>query len=109
MDKIGVIGDRDSIMGFKPFGISIFPVEDEDYGKVCETLKNLCNKNYAIVFITEEVALKVEEVIKELNEKYLTSIVTIPNNRGSLGVGWERMRMNAKKAIGSDILFEEQD
>ena len=35
MYKIGVIGDKDSIMGFKAVGISVFPVSTPEKLKRC--------------------------------------------------------------------------
>ena len=54
MYKIGVIGDKDSIMGFKAVGISVFPVSTPE--KAQEVLKKYADDEYAIIYITGQMA-----------------------------------------------------
>ncbi|MFY9563505.1 MAG: V-type ATP synthase subunit F, partial [Limnochordia bacterium] len=45
MHRIGVIGDQDSILGFKAIGMSVFPVEDSSQAEMI--LERLARENYA--------------------------------------------------------------
>ena len=54
MYKIGVLGDRDSIYGFAALGLEVFPVSTPEDG--ARALRNLCDQNYGIVYITEAMA-----------------------------------------------------
>ncbi len=54
MYKIAVLGDRDSVLGFKALGLDIFPVEGVEEGR--QTLHKLAKEEYAIVYITEQLA-----------------------------------------------------
>lgn len=104
--KIAVIGDKDSILGFKTLGVATFPVTDAD--AALTALKAVAKENFAVVFITEEMARHLEEPIAELNKRFLPVVVPIPNNKGALGLGMARMKENVEKAIGADILFRKE-
>ncbi len=104
--KIAVIGDKDSIMGFKTIGVDTFPVTSTE--AALDTLKKLVAENYGVIFITEELAQGLQAVIDELHKRFLPTIVLIPNSKGTLGIGIEQIRKNVEKAIGADILFRKE-
>jgi V/A-type H+/Na+-transporting ATPase subunit F len=106
MYKIGVIGDKDSVMGFKALGLDVFYTSDEDVGKLVNTL---AAKKYAIVFITEQAVLEAEETIAKYKTMPFPAIIPIPNNQGSKGLGMQGIRANVEKAIGADILFRDEE
>ncbi len=104
--KIAVIGDKDSILGFKTIGVDTFPVTDSD--AALDILKRLVTEHYAVIFITEQLARELEEIINDLNKRYLPAVVLIPNSQGTLGIGIEQVKRNVEKAIGADILFRKE-
>ncbi len=105
MSKVGIIGDKDSILGFLALGIDIFPAyTPEDIKK---TIHNLAEKEYAIIYITEEASLQAKESIAKYKDFELPAIIVIPGIGGSLGLGMNEVRESAKRAIGADILFGE--
>lgn len=104
--KIGVIGDKDSILGFKTLGVAIFPVVDAQ--AALSILKQVAKEDYAVLFITEELAQQLEEPIAELNKRFLPVVVPIPNNKGTLGIGMGKIKESVEKAIGADILFRKE-
>lgn len=103
MYKIAVVGDKDSILGFKALGVSTYPVTDRK--EAIGALREIEKDNVAVVCITEAVAAQIEEEVMELQRKPLPAVVLIPNNKGSLGLGMRLIKRNAEKAIGADILF----
>ncbi len=103
MYKAAVIGDRDSILGFKALGIDVY---DEKHIDLNEVIKDLAVDNYAVVFITEDVLFRAEDAIKRYSDTPLPAIIPIPSNKGSKGLGMENIRKAAEKAIGADILFK---
>lgn len=103
MYKVAVIGDKDSILGFKALGVTTYPVTDGD--GAARALSGVVHDKYAVVCITEAVAQKIAPQIEELNKKLLPAVVLIPNNQGTLGMGRRQIKKNAEKAIGADILF----
>ena len=60
MNKIGVIGDSDSVVGFKSLGIDVYPATG---GEVMKTINRLASGGYAIIFITEQAAEQATETI----------------------------------------------
>ena len=54
MYKIAVLGDRDSIMGFKALGLDTHFVETTEEAR--HTLHRLAKEEYAIIYITEQLA-----------------------------------------------------
>lgn len=104
MYKAAVIGDRDSILGFKALGIDVF---DSAKVKPSEVIKELADDNYAVVFITEDILYKAEDAMDKYADTPLPAIIPIPSNKGSKGLGMENIKKAAEKAIGADILFND--
>ena len=50
-NKIGVIGEYDSIYGFAALGLTTFPVTDSE--SAVKALKNMAANGYGIIYITE--------------------------------------------------------
>lgn len=103
MYKVAVVGDKDSILGFKALGVATYPVTGGE--EAARALSAIAREKVAVVCITEAVAQQIQPQIEELNKKLLPAVVLIPNNQGSLGLGLKQIKKNAEKAIGADILF----
>lgn len=104
MYKIGVVGDKDSILFFKAIGMDVFPVietEKEDNRKLID---RLAREQYGIVFITEQIAQSISETIDRYNNQPTPGIILIPSNAGSLGIGIQRVSDNVERAVGMNIL-----
>ncbi len=102
MRKIGVIGDKDSVLGFKALGLEVFtPEKDAD---VRTTIETLAKKEYGVIFITEQMAVKALETISRYDGEVIPAIIMIPSNSGTLNIGSDRINKNVEKALGSNIL-----
>lgn len=106
MYNMAVIGDKDTVLAFKALGVDIFPVLDEREAGL--TLTKLAKDNYAVIFITEQVARQIPDKIDLYRNQMLPAITLIPSNRGSLGIGMSGIRKSVEKAIGADILFRKE-
>lgn len=102
MYKAAAIGDKDSILGFRAIGIDVFDARKEDPAK---TLERLAKSDYAVIFITEDIMYKLADVMDKYSEITLPAIIPIPGNKGSKGLGMDNIKKAAEKAIGADILF----
>lgn len=100
--KIGVVGDKDSVLAFKALGIDVFPVVEADEAR--RIVDNCAKNDYAVIFVTEQIAQKIEETITRYNEELLPAIILIPSNQGSLNIGIKRISESAEKAVGVNIL-----
>ena len=105
MSKVGIIGDKDTVMGFLALGIDIFPAYSAE--EIKKTIHKLAEKEYAIIYITEEASLKAKESLSKYKYMELPAIIVIPGIGGSMGLGMNEVRESAKRAIGADILFSE--
>lgn len=104
MYKIGVVGDKDSVLAFKAIGIDVFSASDVEEAR--KTVDKLALSKYGVIFITEQVAKDLEETIERYNREVLPAIILIPSNQGSLNIGMKRIQDNVEKAVGVNILQE---
>ncbi len=102
MDKIGVLGDYDSICGYSVLGLDIFPVVEA--GEAAATLRKLVVGGYAILYITEELFQQIQSTVDRYKDDYLPAIIPIPGQGGSLGIGMGLVNQSVERAVGSDIL-----
>jgi V/A-type H+-transporting ATPase subunit F len=102
MYKVGVIGDKDSILGFKILGLSVFPVTTPE--EAAKIINKMAKEEYAVIYITENIAEKVRETINEYKSSRFPAVIPIPGNEGPLGIGMEGIKNSMIKAVGTDIL-----
>lgn len=104
MYKIGVIGDRASVAGFKAVGLSTFACADSAEAK--KTLSRLVREeDYAIIYITEGLCKDLTEDLEKHKDKMLPAIIPIPGMDGSYGIGISNVKKSVERAVGADILF----
>lgn len=103
MYRIAVLGDYDSIYGFATLGLDTFPVTDP--AEAAKKLHQLSNGDYAVIYVTEGLAEKIEHEIEKLKEQVLPAVILIPGVYGNTGKGIEGVRKSVEQAVGSDILF----
>ncbi len=103
MYKIGVIGDRESILGFKAVGLDVFPIDDPDEAK--KTLKRIAKEDFAIIYITEQLYQYMMDEVDEYTDSRLPAIIPIPGKDGTLGIGMTSVKKSVERAVGADILF----
>ena len=103
MYKIGVIGDRESILGFKAVGLDVFPTDDPEEAK--KTLKRIAKEDFAIIYITEQLYQFMMEEVDEYTDSRLPAIIPIPGKDGTLGIGMTSVKKSVERAVGADILF----
>lgn len=104
--NIAIVGDRDSIFCFRAVGVDVFPVVKPD--EVKAVFEEVSQRGYAVIFVTEQSAVHIEEKLAEAAWRPLPSVMLIPNNQGSLGLGVEGLREVVKRAVGADIMKEDE-
>ena len=103
MYKIGVIGDRESVLGFQAVGLDVFPAGDAEEAK--KTLKRLSKEDFAIIYITEQFYQYMMKEVEEYTDSRLPAVIPIPGKDGSLGIGMTSVKKSVERAVGADILF----
>ena len=101
MYKIAVLGDRDSVLGFKALGLDVVFVEDTDTAR--EALHRLAREDYAIIYITEQLAKDLTGEIARYKDAVTPAVILIPGKAGSLGLGASALQSTIERAVGADI------
>lgn len=102
--KIAAFGEKDIMLIFKAIGIEVFPVS-KTLG-LEEQLEKLVMEGYAVIFITETVAVQIDSVIKKYMNKTLPSIVIIPGLGEKQNYAVDILRQAIVKAMGVDLFAE---
>ncbi len=106
MYKIGIIGERDSVLGFMAIGFAVHEAADSNAAR--EILHRLAKDgSYAIIFIVENYARDLEEDMARYKDSPLPAVITIPGRAGSSGYGMAAIKSAVERAVGADILFKE--
>ena len=101
--KIAVLGERESIMGFKALGLEVFPILSAEECR--ETLHRLARGGqHAIIYLTESMAADCAADIDRYKDSLIPAIILIPGREGSLGLGQSALRAAVERAVGADIL-----
>ncbi len=101
--KIAAVGDIDSVLAFKALGIDVHPTIDDE--TTTSLVFNLAKEGYAVIFITEQAAEGIPDMLKRFATESFPAIIPIPSNRGGTGLGMRQLKQNVEKALGADILF----
>ena len=106
MYKIGMIGERDSVIGYMALGFAVHEAEDADTARtVLHTLAK--DGAYAIIFIVENFAIALQEDIAKYKDAPTPAIICIPGKNGTTGYGLDQVKKAVERAVGADILFKE--
>ncbi len=100
--KIAVLGDKDSVLGFKALGLDVFPADTVEEAR--RTLHDLAKENYAVVYLTEQYAARMEAEVARYKDALTPAIILIPGKEGSLGIGMANVKSAVERAVGADIL-----
>lgn len=100
--QIAVIGDWESVMGFRALGLDTYPVTSVEEAK--DKVRELAKTDCAVIYLTEQLAKDMEEVINHYKDDLRPAIILIPGREGSLGIGKDNIQRAIERAVGADIL-----
>lgn len=100
--RIAVLGDKDSVLGFKALGLSTFPAESAE--EAAAVLHRIAREDYAVIYVTETLAVELEHEIARYKDDLTPAIILIPGKEGSLGIGMNNIKKAVERAVGADIL-----
>lgn len=101
-NKIGVIGDKESILPFKLFGFTVrYGIEKKT---VEQAFNEMIKEEFGVIYITEPCAQWIQDQIERYHSALTPAIVLIPNHDGALGIGSQAIQNNVEKAVGQNIL-----
>lgn len=104
MSKIAFIGDRDSVWGFRAFGVAVFPVSGPE--EAGAALTAAVDGAHAVIFVTEDVYEACSVQVAKYRDLALPTITVLPSVTGSRGLAAAEIHQAVSAAIGADILAE---
>ncbi|MBA3044945.1 MAG: V-type ATP synthase subunit F [Euryarchaeota archaeon] len=107
MNKMAVIGDSETVLPYKAFGFMTFSTTSAECDGIIRKL--MSDEEYRIIFIMEEYAEALRDVLKELraSERTFPIVIEVPGIRGSKGNGQEKIKKIVERAVGMDIFSKE--
>ncbi len=85
-------------------GIELFPADSEAEAQLA--LEHATGKREpALVFISERLAVDLQEQINQLNKKADVNIVMIPDNKGSTGLTASHIHNLVRNSIGAEVII----
>lgn len=100
--SIAVVGDWQSVMGFRALGLDTYPVTAPEEAR--EIIHRLAKEDCAVIYLTEQLAAKLGDVIARYKDELKPAIILIPGREGSLGIGKDNIQKAIERAVGADIL-----
>ena len=102
MYKIAVLGDKDSVLGFRALGLDVYSADSAEQAR--PILHRLAKEGYAIIYLTEQLATGLGAEMARYKDELTPAIILIPGKEGSLGIGMENIKTAVERAVGADIL-----
>ena len=107
--QVAIVGPPEVTAGFAAVGVQALSAETaeqalEQLQTVRANLKNKTGKQFAVVFVLEDLLKEIpQEDYDKLTKDALPAIIPLPGHAGSSGFGNEKLRRIVEKAVGSDI------
>jgi V/A-type H+-transporting ATPase subunit F len=103
---MAAMGSYDLVMPFQAIGMETVIINADNRDSVPQMIMKFARGNYAIMFIEESLYAEFKQDVEAVNESETLSVIPIPNQAGSLGVGIASIRGSAERAVGMDIFGE---
>lgn len=100
--KIGILGEKKSVLAFKALGLKTFGIKNEEDIKKAKT--KIKEEDLAILFVTENIAKAYEEEIRALYKETLPAVLVIPGTKGGGEKGREELDKILERALGSKLI-----
>ena len=103
MPKIKLIGPKYLTAPLALLGLEIQAADTELEAK--KALQAIAEKKEAaLIFISERLAVDLQEAIDQLNKRPEITVALIPDNRGQTGLAADRINKLVKQAIGAEVI-----
>ena len=100
--QIAVVGDWESVMGFRALGLDTYPVSGPEEAR--RTIHDLAKADCAVIYLTDQLAKDLGDVLQRYKDELRPAIILIPGREGSLGIGMNNIQQSIQRAVGADIL-----
>lgn len=101
-NRIGVIGDKGSVMIFKLVGFDVRYAENEAEAR--RHIDDMAKNEYGIIYLTEPLMEQMKDVTEHYKMMSIPAIICIPTYQGTTGFGKKQLEEFTEKAVGQNIL-----
>jgi V/A-type H+-transporting ATPase subunit F len=98
--KVGIIGDKESVIGFAALGVSVFTADSGE--NINKLIYKSVDGGCAVIYITEELYQNAGGAIEEYKEKKIPAIIPIPSSKGGIGIGMAKLKNAVERAVGAN-------
>ncbi len=105
--QMGVVGEKDAVLAFRALGMEV--VDTTTPAQVAAGVHQLVQSGIRVIFITEAAAKMGKETMSRYRSDPNVTIIPIPGTTGTDGFAIKQVRENVEKAIGADILFQQNN
>lgn len=100
--KIGVVGDKESVMAFKLIGFDVYYEEEAKAAR--EIIDQLAAADYGIIYVSDRLLVSLPDVVTHYEAQLRPAIISLPTHAGSNGYGKQKIQAYVEKAVGQNIL-----
>ncbi len=101
--QLAMIGDRDSVLIAKAAGLAVY--DETTPENASRLIHRLAREGVKVIFITEPLFERCGEAVERYKTESFPAIIPIPDSKGGTGAAMAQIKANVEKAIGADILF----
>ncbi len=102
MNKIGIIGDKESVLCFMAAGFTVFIAETPE--QAAQKISHAAKNGFAVLYVTEDLLSQIPDVYDRYKTDPSLAVVPLPPRTGSNGFGMASIRKSVERAVGADIL-----
>ena len=100
--KIGVVGNKESVMPFKLIGFDVAYAEIESDAR--QAIDCMAQADYGIIYVSDRLLINMSDVVEHYKSFVRPAIISIPTHEGSNGYGQKKIQEYVEKAVGQNIL-----
>lgn len=105
--SMGIVGEKDAVIAFRALGMEIKSISSK--AQVGIAINQLIKQGIRVIFITEKAAKMAEETVDMYRRDPQVILVPIPGTTGTDGYSMDQIKKNVEKAIGANILLDQDD
>jgi V/A-type H+-transporting ATPase subunit F len=104
--EIAFLGDADSVLGFRALGVETIVPDDADDAR--KQFERLVKQKTSVIMITEKMMDCLQEQMEEVVHMTIPAVVVLPGITGTLKRGEDTIRELIIRAVGVDLMSDEQ-
>ncbi|MCK5133431.1 MAG: V-type ATP synthase subunit F [Candidatus Sabulitectum sp.] len=104
--RTAFIGDADSVLGFRALGVETYTPESGS--EAVKIFKSLVKEKVSVIMITEDMLDHLQSEVDEVVSMPIPAVVVLPGVSGSKHRGEDTIRNLIIRAVGVDLMAEDE-